>query len=72
MLSIQQFRRGAPGETSLELNRDGLKIASPVIGLIVLVVSLVFFYLFLKVVYPITPTPAHAWHTLHHADDVST
>jgi hypothetical protein len=65
LLSIQQFRRGEPGETSLELSRDGLKIRSPVIGLIVLVVSLVFFYLFLKVVYPISLTHAsQAAHTL--------
>jgi hypothetical protein len=60
VLSIQQFRRGSPGETSLEITRDGLKVKSPVIGLIVLIVSLVFFYLFLKVVYTINPTPGRA------------
>ena len=40
-------------ETSIEITRDGLKIRSSVIGLLILIVSLVFFYLYLTEVYTI-------------------
>jgi hypothetical protein len=39
--------------SSLELSKDGVKINSAVIGLIILVISLVFFFLYLKYVYNI-------------------
>jgi len=60
-----QFRRDlraphalAAGETApavhqLELGQTGLKVSSPVLGVIILVISLAFFYLYLVYVYPI-------------------
>jgi len=39
--------------TELELSSKGLKISSPVLGVIILVISLAFFYLYLIFVYPI-------------------
>jgi len=39
--------------TTFEVTKDGLKINSAVIGLIILVVSIVFFFLYLRFVYPI-------------------
>lgn len=39
--------------TTLELGKDGLKINSAVIGLIILTISLAFFFLYLKYVYPV-------------------
>lgn len=57
-LSYLQVKRdlttGSSQESSLELTRDGLKVRSPVIGLFILIVSLGFFYLYLKEVYHIT------------------
>jgi len=51
-MSYLQFRKAdSSGETSLELTREGLKIRSPVIGLIVLITSWAFFYLYLVNVY---------------------
>ena len=50
---------GTPGDqldaktTSIELNTGGLKITSSVIGLVILTLSIVFFFLYLKFVYPI-------------------
>lgn len=40
--------------SSIELSAGGIKISSPVIGLIILTLSLGFFYLYLVHVYPIT------------------
>jgi len=37
----------------LELGQTGLKVSSPVLGVIILVISLAFFYLYLVYVYPI-------------------
>ena len=39
--------------TQLELSSTGVKLTSPVLGVIILVVSMGFFYLYLKTVYPI-------------------
>jgi hypothetical protein len=54
--SYMQFRsaRHAQTQTSIKLGRDGLEISSPVIGLLILVISMGFFYLYLANVYPIT------------------
>lgn len=56
---------GDPGMTTdLELGTKGLKVSSPVLGVIILTISLGFFYLYLRHVYPIehvrggTPPPA--------------
>lgn len=56
------LRRGfkaAPGEkpvesiTQIELAATSVKVASPVLGVVILVISLAFFYLYLVYVYPI-------------------
>lgn len=39
--------------TQLEATKDGIKVSSPVLGVIILVISLLFFYLYLAYVYPI-------------------
>ncbi len=39
--------------TELELSTSGIKVTSPVLGVIILVISLAFFYLYLIHVYPI-------------------
>lgn len=43
----------SPAETSFEASATGLKVSSPVLGVIILAVSLAFFYLYLVHVYPI-------------------
>ncbi|GAA4307775.1 hypothetical protein GCM10023149_01440 [Mucilaginibacter gynuensis] len=40
-------------DSTFEVSKDGLKINTAVIGLMILVLSLVFFFLYLKFVYPI-------------------
>lgn len=54
--SYMQFRsaRNAQTQTSVKLGKDGLEISSPVIGLLILFISMGFFYLYLANVYPIT------------------
>jgi ethanolamine transporter EutH len=50
-------RRRADGKemtTELELATTGLKVSSPVLGVIILLISLAFFYLYLVYVYPIS------------------
>jgi len=56
-----QFRRGmkeppAAGQPDheLELSAKGIKVSSPVLGVVILALSLAFFYLYLVYVYPIT------------------
>ena len=39
--------------TQLEAGKDGIKVSSPVLGVIILIISLLFFYLYLAYVYPI-------------------
>lgn len=53
-------------ETSIEITRDGLKIRSSVIGLLILVVSLVFFYLYLIGVYKIEEVSTTDVTTMEH------
>jgi hypothetical protein len=45
--------KGTDTSASLEVDKDGVKINTAVIGLIILVISLVFFFLYLKFVYHI-------------------
>ena len=45
---------------TLEVSASGVKVTSPVLGVIVLVVSMGFFYLYLKTVYPIEEAQAAA------------
>jgi len=55
-----QFRAGltrppaSPDATSIDLSPASLKVSSPVLGVIILVISLAFFYLYLVYVYPIS------------------
>ena len=44
----------AAAVTELSAGRDGIKVSSPVLGVIILVLSLLFFYLYLVYVYPIS------------------
>ena len=56
--------KGAPSEegsasasglqTSIEAGSGGIKVSSPVLGVIILVISLLFFYLYLVHIYPIS------------------
>lgn len=50
---FEQDRDKPPTESTLELTSKGLKITSSVLGLIILTLSLGFFYLYLVYVYPI-------------------
>lgn len=51
-----QFRSGesADKNSELEVSLSGIKVSSSVLGVIILVISLVFFYLYLRYVYPIS------------------
>ena len=51
-LHFYEGRKGGGGR--MKVSRDGVEVSSPVIGLMILVVSLAFFYLYLTQVYPIT------------------
>lgn len=42
------------GATQLEASVKGIKISSPILGVVILIISLLFFYLYLVHVYPIT------------------
>ena len=61
---IQFFKgrtvKGAAGDTeqvsNLEFSAKGVKVSSPFLGVIILVISLAFFYLYLAHVYPISLT----------------
>lgn len=46
-------RGGAPGLTEIEGSTTGFKVSSPVLGVVILLLSLAFFYLYLVHVYPI-------------------
>ena len=60
--SYMQFRRDADKEgvattnTEMEASATGIKVSSPVLGVIILVLSMVFFYLYLVYVFPIEET----------------
>jgi hypothetical protein len=51
-LHFYEGRKGGGGK--MKFSREGVEVSSPVIGLLILVVSLAFFYLYLTQVYPIT------------------
>lgn len=40
-------------QTSMKINKDGVEVSSSVIGLLTLLISLIFFYLYLDKIYPI-------------------
>ena len=46
-------QEGDPTVSTLEASTSGIKVSSPVLGVVILVISLLFFYLYLQYVYPI-------------------
>ncbi|HKU13399.1 MAG TPA: hypothetical protein VJQ52_03335 [Steroidobacteraceae bacterium] len=48
-----ELRPAAADVSTVELGKDGFKISSPVLGVIILALSLAFFYLYLVYAYPI-------------------
>ncbi|MCX7155744.1 MAG: hypothetical protein NTW45_04780 [Rhodocyclales bacterium] len=54
----QSVEEQAAAATALEIGTSGVKVTSQVLGVIVLVVSMGFFYLYLKTVYPIQESNA--------------
>jgi uncharacterized membrane protein len=44
---------GPTSVTTLKASREGIEVSSPVLGVIILIISFLFFYLYLKTVYPI-------------------
>jgi len=56
VLSWLQFRRGSSEDvTTLKLNREGIAVSSPILGVIILSLSLAFYYLYIAHVYEIKP-----------------
>lgn len=54
LFSGLQFKKGIDdSRTELEFSKNGIKVSSSILGVIVLVISLLFFYLYLVYVYPI-------------------
>jgi hypothetical protein len=62
LFSAIQFFRGAPKKngksetsdiTEMEASLQGIKVSSPVLGVVILTISIAFFYLYLVFVYPI-------------------
>lgn len=51
---VLQGRPGAETATQLEAGTSGVKVSSPVLGVIILTLSLAFFWLYLRYVYPIS------------------
>ncbi|MCB0683950.1 MAG: hypothetical protein KDC32_24045 [Saprospiraceae bacterium] len=43
-------------KTELEATTSGIKVSSPVLGVIILLISLLFFYLYLIYIYPVGDT----------------
>lgn len=52
----KSFQTGEHLQTDLEASAQGIKLSSPVLGVVILVISLLFFYLYLVYVYPIVET----------------
>jgi hypothetical protein len=57
-VSMQLAKKAGTGKpadlaTELEASAQGIKVSSPVLGVIILVISILFFFLYLKYVYPI-------------------
>ncbi|WP_298293737.1 hypothetical protein [uncultured Litoreibacter sp.] len=53
-MQFHAAKDGQVGETTMEASKDGFKLSSPVLGVVILVLSLAFFYLYLVHVYPIS------------------
>lgn len=50
-LSFMQFKSSESNQTTIKISKDSIQITSSVIGLLILLISLVFFYIYLKEVY---------------------
>ena len=57
-LTALQFTRTSTGVTALKASTGGIEVTSPVIGVVILTLSLGFFYLYLANVYPINEVKA--------------
>lgn len=53
ILAVLEFRKGKNDATSLKVSKEGVEVNSSVIGLLVLALSLVFFYLYVERIYAI-------------------
>ncbi|MCC7180850.1 MAG: hypothetical protein IT177_20895 [Acidobacteria bacterium] len=53
LFAAAQFRRGMRATTEVEFSVSGIKMRSPVLGVVILAVSMAFFYLYARYVYPI-------------------
>lgn len=49
------YSHGTKTDTTLKVGLKGIEVASPVLGVVILVISLAFFYLYLVHIYPIHP-----------------
>ena len=52
-LSYEQLRKGSSSETKFSVKGGAVEISSSIIGFLILFLSLAFFYLYLKEVYPV-------------------
>lgn len=57
MMSYKQFKQSIdkPAKTTtVKIGQHGIEVSTSIIGIVILLISLVFFYLYLKEVYPIS------------------
>lgn len=52
--TVEMVVTAASGVSTVEIGKDGFKVSSPVLGVIILALSLAFFYLYLVYAYPIS------------------
>ena len=53
-LALRRPQQIENSTTNMKIGKDGIEISSSIIGLLILMISVVFFYLYLRYVYPIT------------------
>lgn len=59
--AFRDYKKGNGAETSLEITKEGLKIRSPVVGLIALFMSFWFFYVYVERVYTVRGLSEGVW-----------
>jgi hypothetical protein len=57
--SYYELRKGKSSENNIKVSATGIEVSSKFIGIIILVVSLGFAYLFLEKAYPVVEVPTH-------------
>jgi len=62
-IAAKSAQLSAATSSNIEVSSDGVKITSSVLGVIILTLSIVFFFLYLKYVYPISESPNVALQT---------